>query len=270
MTEVSEAALLKELRVFVPTMSDADTLRNLKVKLCAALHVDTLDAHNKTIKRLYRQVFEELHAEPDNAEGSEGSGHDDHHSAASDKEETPKKQVKKRARPAAKASAKAGGAKAVKAERGGGGKGGVKGGKGGSKGSKGEEEGGEYDQALVALRAMGRAMGMGPSLYKGLKEESKRVQVTMLFRRLKDGGARFKGDVPTQTEISRAQREREKRQDMDGIDTSLIIESGTRQRRGAARAAAAATTAALSSGSDDDSAAIGGIGLGNSDADSSS
>ncbi len=52
-------------------------------------------------------------------------------------------------------------------------------------------------------------------------------KITELTKRLKEKGLQF-SPCPTDAEIDAAQKEYEKKQDLDGLDTSLIIDSKRR------------------------------------------
>lgn len=83
--------------------------------------------------------------------------------------------------------------------------------------------------ALKQLRLMVKAIGGGPQFYKNLKDQSLSEQATTLRARLREAGAPIKGAVPTATEIKQAEKERDLKRDLDGIDTSLIIDSKRRR-----------------------------------------
>ena len=55
-------------------------------------------------------------------------------------------------------------------------------------------------------------------------------QISVLRDRLKERGASFKGSVPTNEEIKEAEEATMLRKDLEGIDTSNIVEAGSRRR----------------------------------------
>ena len=90
---------------------------------------------------------------------------------------------------------------------------------------------GGYGDDVTSLLDMGKALRMGPRLYQGLKgmnDDNERIAA--LIGRLKDAGAKWKAKLPTQQDIAHAKKEKAKQDDLEGLDTSLIIESGSRRR----------------------------------------
>jgi hypothetical protein len=89
----------------------------------------------------------------------------------------------------------------------------------------------QEDPRLTALKGLVTAMALGPSMYTGLKELDVEERVTEMRTRLKEKGAIFKGAVPTKQEIAAAKRVKDRERDLEGIDTSLIIEESSKRVR---------------------------------------
>ena len=88
-----------------------------------------------------------------------------------------------------------------------------------------------YSAVVKSLLDLGSAIRMGPRLYQGLKEmkddEERREALT---ERLQQAGAKWNGKIPTAKDIAKARAEKQKQDDLEGLDTSLIIQ-GRRSRR---------------------------------------
>lgn len=56
------------------------------------------------------------------------------------------------------------------------------------------------------------------------------TQISVLRERLKEKGATFKGSIPTKEEIKEAEEATMLRKDLEGIDSSNIVEAGSRRR----------------------------------------
>ena len=68
---------------------------------------------------------------------------------------------------------------------------------------------------------------------KGLKDmDDDDERIEALTERLQDAGATWKGKYPTKHDISKAKAEKRKKDDLDGIDTSLIIDDDAGGRGG--------------------------------------
>lgn len=102
-------------------------------------------------------------------------------------------------------------------------------------GERGKKRKNESDERLVKFKALARAMGAGPSVYKGFGNiDDEETKVSLLRERLLARGALIQGDLPTAKEISRAKAQRQRELDLDGIDTSNILahsSPGRRRRR---------------------------------------
>jgi hypothetical protein len=171
----------------------------LKKKLCAELGVDTVKPYSDTIKAMYAQVSAELD------EGVAADDNDDSAASASDAssaEETVKSSKKRKAVVTTSAPPAAA---AV------------------------TEPPSADETAIAAFKALGRASGCGPTLYKGLKEMSSQEQLKELRQRLRDVGAKWTGDYPSKAEIDAAQRKKDAERELDGIDTTLIMSSKRRR-----------------------------------------
>jgi hypothetical protein len=104
-----------------------------------------------------------------------------------------------------------------------------------TKRTKGSTGTSKLEKQLSALRKLTKVSGAGPTLYKALPEDIKE-HVHELSKRLKRAGVPFKGLAPNSQEIARAERRRQLKQDMEGIDMSNIITGPTRRRRVSAKA----------------------------------
>ena len=72
-------------------------------------------------------------------------------------------------------------------------------------------------------------MGLGPTMFRGLKEiDTNEGKCDELAERLREKGAKFRGDTPTASVISKAKATTEKRKMLEGLDTSLIMDSPVR------------------------------------------
>ncbi|KAJ8602011.1 hypothetical protein CTAYLR_002765 [Chrysophaeum taylorii] len=88
----------------------------------------------------------------------------------------------------------------------------------------------EDDERVRQLKMLARAMGTGPSVYRGLGNMDVEAKVKALTERLRERGAEFQA-VPTAKDIARAKSKRAKQLDLDGMDASNILESGERRSR---------------------------------------
>ena len=96
-----------------------------------------------------------------------------------------------------------------------------------------------YSENVQKLLDLGNALRVGPTLYKGLKEmDDEEEQIETLTERLRSAGARWKGRFPTVRDVARAKAERQKKDDLDGLDPSLIINDEGRGSRRRSRAKA--------------------------------
>jgi hypothetical protein len=173
----------------------------LKKKLCAELGVDTVRPYSDTIKAMYAQMSAELdEAAPADDDNESAASNSDVSSA----EETVKSSKKRKAVATASAPAPAPAAAAA-------------------------EPPSAAETAIAAFRALGRASGCGPTLYKGLKEMSSQEQLKELRQRLRDIDAKWTGDYPIKAEIDAAQRKKDAERELDGIDTTLIMSSKRRR-----------------------------------------
>mmetsp|Transcript_9066 Transcript_9066/g.10472 ORF Transcript_9066/g.10472 Transcript_9066/m.10472 type:complete len:284 (-) Transcript_9066:298-1149(-) len=93
----------------------------------------------------------------------------------------------------------------------------------------------DENRDLKILYDLGKAMRVGPTLYRGLKDLSSDLERTeTLTIRLKKAGASWKGRLPCTKDVENARKKRSRMDDMDGLDTSLIldnVESSGRKRR---------------------------------------
>ena len=97
-------------------------------------------------------------------------------------------------------------------------------------------------------------------LSQGLKElSSPEAQCRVLRERLRAKGVKFKGGFPTQKEIAAQKAETEKLRDLEDIDSSAILQPGSKRGRASANASISKTAkkndADLDGSSDDDSEA---------------
>jgi hypothetical protein len=196
----------------------------LKKKLCAELGVDTVKPYSDTIKSMYAQVSKELAATAPADDDAESAASV---SDASSAEETVKSSKKRKATATGSIATAPAATDPPSAD----------------------------DTAIAAFKALGRASGCGPTLYKGLKEMSSQKQLKVLQQRLREHGAKWTGDYPSKAEIDATKRRKDAERELDGIDTSLIVSS--KRRRTAAQvsdeamqAAAAASDSESESGDD--------------------
>jgi hypothetical protein len=88
-----------------------------------------------------------------------------------------------------------------------------------------------YSSGVQRLLSLGQAMRLGPRLHHGLKDmTSEEERLEALTERLQEAGASWKGDLPTPQDIAKAMAEKKRKDDLDGLDTSLIVEGGRRRR----------------------------------------
>lgn len=106
----------------------------------------------------------------------------------------------------------------------------------------------EESWQMKQVKAFASAARLGPTFFKGTKEMSEAEKLATLLQRIREKGISVsgKGGVPSARDIAQAKRKREREDDLDGIDTSLIIDH-VRRRRPAALASAAASDSAGSS-----------------------
>jgi hypothetical protein len=90
-----------------------------------------------------------------------------------------------------------------------------------------------YSADVKSLLELGTAMRMGPNLHRGLKSMDNSERMEVLTERLKMAGASWKGKIPSKTDVLRAKQKRQRQDDLDGLDPSVILET-TGHRRGRA------------------------------------
>jgi len=86
------------------------------------------------------------------------------------------------------------------------------------------------DDALRQFKSYILAASIGPNVYRGVKDLPKKEQIDLLYQRLADLGHKL-DCPPTKAQIAAAKRDTMKKQALDGIDTSLIIDTPRRARR---------------------------------------
>jgi len=93
------------------------------------------------------------------------------------------------------------------------------------------------------LLELGKALHVGPTLYKGLKDmdnknDDERVEV-LTEQLMLAGAVPWKGKIPTSNDILKAKIKRQREDDLGGIDTSFIIDDHGKDegegRRGGSR-----------------------------------
>ena len=127
------------------------------------------------------------------------------------------------------------------------------GGGGGAAAGRGAADDGEdaKDPRLASLFALGRVVKFGPSLYKGLKDlADDDARVAEMKARFDAKGVHFHGEAPTAKELKVWRAKKERQEDLEGIDQSLII-TGKRSRAAAAPPPSPTTTTTRPSSSDD-------------------
>jgi hypothetical protein len=88
-----------------------------------------------------------------------------------------------------------------------------------------------YSSDVQRLLSLGQAMRLGPRLHRGLKDmTSEEERLEALTERLHEAGASWYGTLPTPQNIAKAAAEKKRKDDLDGLDTSLIVEGGRRRR----------------------------------------
>ncbi|CAJ1915300.1 unnamed protein product [Cylindrotheca closterium] len=88
-----------------------------------------------------------------------------------------------------------------------------------------------YGTKVQSLLKLGQAMRFGPRLHAGLKDmQDDDERIEALTKRLQDAGATWKGIVPSTQDIQAAKAEKKRKDDLDGLDTSLIIQEGRGRR----------------------------------------
>ena len=95
-----------------------------------------------------------------------------------------------------------------------------------------KEEAPVEDERITALKSLARAVKFGPTLFKGLKDlDDDDERCKTMKQRFAARDITFKGDAPTEKEIRAFRSAKARADDMEGIDTSLIIH-GKRTRGG--------------------------------------
>ncbi|TMW60693.1 hypothetical protein Poli38472_000735 [Pythium oligandrum] len=250
MATITEDVLRKELRGILPGMDPTSvTVLILREKLASRLGVsgaELKDQWGKTIKKLIPEVMQVMRDDSDKE-----------NEAASESEEEEVKRprkgistIKKRGRNAIQDSDES-----EESE-----------GSDESDNDRGSEESGDSDNEVPArkrqraapkakpkatpkpkpaaskpvkgsvgfesLKELARVAGLlAPNVYKLLKgAKNEQEQEQILRDRLDNAGVRFSGTYPSRHDIAEAKKKREKAQELDGIDTSLIIDA-PRSRR---------------------------------------
>ena len=108
------------------------------------------------------------------------------------------------------------------------------------------------DPRLASLFALGRVVKFGPSLYKGLKDlADDDARVAEMKARFDAKGVHFHGESPTAKELKVWRAKKERQEDLEGIDQSLII-TGKRSRAAAAPPPAPRASVGAAALADDD------------------
>eukprot|EP01031_Cornospumella_fuschlensis_P027568 gene27568-33295_t len=82
---------------------------------------------------------------------------------------------------------------------------------------------------MKMLAKIGKVAGLAPAIFKGMKEmDSDEQRILELRKRLREKGLKF-SDVPTTDEIEAIREDYERKKDLEGIDSSQIID-GPRKR----------------------------------------
>ena len=219
---VSNAKMERELRVIfsAPDFDVAgETTKSIRHKLCQALGLDEFPSEKKAVlMELMKRLVNEKQDDDDEEEEEkkEEEDEDDEDDEVSDDEASPKKRKTspKTNEPNKKKQKKA----APK-----------------SNNTNSSSTTATYNSQVKILLELGTAMRLGPRLYKGLKEmDSDQERITCLTERLQEAGASWKGQLPSKHDIQSAKQERQRLDDLDGIDTSLILDdndnAGSRRR----------------------------------------
>jgi len=89
----------------------------------------------------------------------------------------------------------------------------------------------DEDERVKGFKEMAMAMQLGPTFFKGLAELDLEEKVDEMRDRLNAKDAVFAGSFPKLKEIQAAKKVKEREKDLEGIDTSLILDSGSRRQR---------------------------------------
>jgi hypothetical protein len=87
-----------------------------------------------------------------------------------------------------------------------------------------------YNSDVKSLLELGTAMRMGPNLHRGLKSMNNSERMKVLTERLELAGASWKGRIPSKTDVLTAKQKRQRQDDLDGLDPSVILETTGRWR----------------------------------------
>jgi hypothetical protein len=228
MSKISDAVLDRELRKIFSQKGfdmDSETFKTLRTRLCKSLGLQEFPSEQKaTLKDMIRRILNEkeeeqeekdfspkkrqlkdkavlkIHEYEDKDEEEEGSNDE-----VSDEEEEEifKRKEKK---------------KAFKQKE--------------EKNRAPESSFLPYSSDVKSLLDLGTAMRMGPNLHRGLKSMDNFERMEMLTKRLEMAGASWKGKIPSKADVLKAKQKRQRQEDMDGLDPSVILET-TGRRRGA-------------------------------------
>lgn len=86
-------------------------------------------------------------------------------------------------------------------------------------------------QALKQLSRFVKALGKGPTVFKDLTNLGPSEKHKIILKRLRDAGVAGFSDIPTDFEINKAQRRRDRERELEDINTDVIIPEG--RKRGA-------------------------------------
>lgn len=196
-TSLSEALMERKLRAIFRSKDfdmETETFKSIRSKLCQSLSLEEFPSDQKAIlKDLIKRLVNE---EEDDSEDEE----EQVESSEDNEKEEPPRPKKKRKAPSTNQNT----TKPVLTQT---------------------------NKQVQTLLELGKALRLGPRLYRGLKDlEDDRERISVLKERLQAAGASWDGKLPTQVDIQRAKKKRQRLDDLDGMDPSLILEGGRRRR----------------------------------------
>mmetsp|Transcript_19578 Transcript_19578/g.29035 ORF Transcript_19578/g.29035 Transcript_19578/m.29035 type:complete len:268 (-) Transcript_19578:273-1076(-) len=206
MTPLSTSVLERELRsIFTSPKFDleTETVKTIRKKITKRLDLDEFPADSKqTLKKLVQRFIQE-HEEANNDDSTSKSENEEKDLKP---KQSPKKTKPKKKKTRTKKTAPTKQSSSASSL--------------------------SYDSSVHALLDFGKAMGMGPNLYRGLKTMSNdEERAAALTDRLKEAGASWRGSLPSSKDIAKAKAEKQRKNDLDGLDTSLILETSRRRKR---------------------------------------
>lgn len=84
-------------------------------------------------------------------------------------------------------------------------------------------------EALKQLTRFVKALGKGPAIFRDTKCLGPREKYEVVFKRLRDAGITDFSDTPTDSEIIKAQRRRDREKELEDINTDVILPEGRKR-----------------------------------------